>query len=74
MCAGRSFRGAVILQRLSKSTVIRGLVFLPFLISSVVAALVWVEPQFQAYFTNRAGNSIFATMQAQVKTLLSQQS
>jgi ABC-type glycerol-3-phosphate transport system substrate-binding protein len=33
----------------------------------------YVEPQFQAYFTNKAGNSIFATMQAQVKTLLSQQ-
>ena len=32
---------AVILQRLTKSTVIRGLVILPFLISSVVAALVW---------------------------------
>ena len=32
---------AVILQRLTKSTVIRGMVILPFLISSVVAALVW---------------------------------
>ena len=32
---------AVILQRLTKSAVIRGLVILPFLISSVVAALVW---------------------------------
>ena len=34
----------------------------------------YVEPQFQAYFTNKAGSSIFGTMQAQVKTLLSQQS
>ena len=32
---------AVILHRLTKSTVIRGLVILPFLISGVVAALVW---------------------------------
>ena len=32
---------AVILQRLTSSTVIRGLVLLPFLISGVVAALVW---------------------------------
>jgi ABC-type sugar transport system permease subunit len=32
---------AVILHRLTKSTVIRGLVLLPFLISGVVAALVW---------------------------------
>jgi ABC-type sugar transport system permease subunit len=32
---------AVVLHRLTKSTVIRGLVILPFLISSVVAALVW---------------------------------
>ena len=32
---------AVILQRLTKSALIRGLVILPFLISGVVAALVW---------------------------------
>jgi len=39
---------AVILQRLSRSAVIRGLVILPFLISGVVAALVWqwmLDPQ-----------------------------
>jgi ABC-type sugar transport system permease subunit len=39
---------AVILHRLTKSTVIRGLVILPFLISGVVAALVWqwmLDPQ-----------------------------
>ena len=32
---------AVVMHRLTKSTVIRGLVLLPFLISGVVAALVW---------------------------------
>jgi multiple sugar transport system permease protein len=32
---------AVILHRLTKSTVIRGLIILPFLISGVVAALIW---------------------------------
>jgi ABC-type sugar transport system permease subunit len=39
---------AVILHRLTKSSVIRGMVILPFLISSVVAALVWqwmLDPQ-----------------------------
>jgi ABC-type sugar transport system permease subunit len=39
---------AVILHRLTRSTVIRGVVILPFLISSVVAALVWqwmLDPQ-----------------------------
>ncbi|WP_345572993.1 sugar ABC transporter permease [Nonomuraea rosea] len=39
---------AVVLHRLTKSTVIRGLVILPFLISGVVAALVWqwmLDPQ-----------------------------
>jgi ABC-type sugar transport system permease subunit len=39
---------AVILHRLTKSTVIRGLVILPFLISGVVAAVVWswmLDPQ-----------------------------
>jgi len=36
-----SLATAVILHRLTKSTVIRGLVLLPFLISGVVAALVW---------------------------------
>jgi multiple sugar transport system permease protein len=40
---------AVILHRLTRSTVIRGLILLPFLISGVVAALVWtwmLDPQF----------------------------
>ncbi|GAA4613078.1 sugar ABC transporter permease [Actinoallomurus liliacearum] len=39
---------AVILHRLTRSTVIRGLILLPFLISGVVAALVWawmLDPQ-----------------------------
>ncbi|MFC1413939.1 carbohydrate ABC transporter permease [Streptacidiphilus sp. N1-12] len=39
---------AVVLHRLTKSTVIRGLILLPFLISGVVAALVWswmLDPQ-----------------------------
>jgi multiple sugar transport system permease protein len=36
-----SLATAVILHRLTKSAVIRGLVLLPFLISGVVAALVW---------------------------------
>jgi len=36
-----SLVSAVILHRLTQSTVIRGLVLLPFLISGVVAALVW---------------------------------
>jgi len=36
-----SLTSAVILHRLTQSTVIRGLVLLPFLISGVVAALVW---------------------------------
>ncbi len=39
---------AVILQRVTSSTVLRGLVLLPFLISNVVAALVWswmLDPQ-----------------------------
>lgn len=39
---------AVVLHRLTKSTVIRGLIILPFLISGVVAALVWswmLDPQ-----------------------------
>jgi ABC-type sugar transport system permease subunit len=39
---------AVVLHRLTKSTVIRGLVILPFLISGVVAAVVWswlLDPQ-----------------------------
>jgi ABC-type sugar transport system permease subunit len=39
---------AVILHRLTRSTVVRGVVILPFLISSVVAALVWqwmLDPQ-----------------------------
>ena len=39
---------AVVLHRLTRSTVIRGLIILPFLISGVVAALVWswmLDPQ-----------------------------
>jgi ABC-type sugar transport system permease subunit len=36
-----SLASAVILHRLTRSTVLRGLVLLPFLISGVVAALVW---------------------------------
>jgi multiple sugar transport system permease protein len=36
-----SLISAVILHRLTRSTIIRGLVLLPFLISGVVAALVW---------------------------------
>ena len=36
-----SLTSAVILHRLTRSTVLRGLVLLPFLISGVVAALVW---------------------------------
>lgn len=36
-----SLATAVILHRLTRSTVIRGLIILPFLISGVVAALVW---------------------------------
>jgi ABC-type sugar transport system permease subunit len=36
-----SLATAVILHRLTRSTVVRGLVLLPFLISGVVAALVW---------------------------------
>ena len=36
-----SLATAVILHRLTKSTVIRGLIILPFLISGVVAGLVW---------------------------------
>ena len=34
----------------------------------------YVVPQFEAYFTNKAGSSIFSAMQAQVKTLLAKQS
>ena len=32
---------AVLMHRLTKSTVIRGTILLPFLISNVIAALVW---------------------------------
>ena len=34
----------------------------------------YVEPLFESYFTNKAGNSIFANMQSKVQTLLAQSS